>query len=777
MLGVTENNTPTLQENIQTLKTKMHLMTYAVADQNYLAASAAGIHLFHVNGNIMGDDSGFTQAFRPDKNTFNPTALYNEMDTILKQDPSAQFVVRLTIAAPDWWLKENPQHADLNYDYSIGGTLQKKSTGILSSPFLRSTLKNEFQNLLNDIKQNGRIKRIRGFILLGLQTQEWYPYDAGTSLTMLGKDAWTLQAFREWVQKKYVSEENLKTAWGNGGISFSNIRTPSDERRRAADNQNTFRQLPRDQDLIDFYSFYNQLIPSFVNEMASVVKTNSFAKEIPVGFIYGYMNEFRGDETFGHNALGLALREPNIDFILTEASQVFRDWATGADLERGPFLSAALNGKFIMYDNDQYMPGTKQRYIELCEGYRGSLSDADFYQQFPQCKPEYIDYIFRLSGSHNVYRENVNETFSIYKRYLGFTLSSGVAYSLFPFYGKEIDYSPGLWSLLGELRKAYESARSLFLTNTLSKTDSSAAEVLVISDEASTFFVNQQISTSEQVALGAQWGPTNHLLNRNLSLTRLSLRQMGAPYDHILMSDIEKVNPAQYKVIIFLNAFSLSTNQITFIREKFQNNGRTILWNHLAGYATDGKISAANTDNLVGFHIVTSAPKQSSEHGFQISNFHPIAQKILSNSLYQFSSNPADVLNMGNLYPYAADGSASILSYYPGTLFTNMAIKDFGIYKSIWASDANFSSVIYREILRDAGVHIYNEKSDTTYVSQKTFTLHAINDGSRFLKFPKPIRIYDLMSDQELTSGLPVMEFQTPLLKKGETINYRLDSL
>lgn len=77
----------------------------------------------------------------------------------------------------------------------------------------------------------------------------------------------------------------------------------------------------------------------------------------------------------------------------------------------------------------------------------------------------------------------------------------------------------------------------------------------------------------------------------------------GTVGDHIYDFDLDKVNLDQYKAVIFMNSYVLSSEQRKFIREKVAQNGRTLIYNYLTG-VTDGEtIGLLLTEKLSGVKL------------------------------------------------------------------------------------------------------------------------------------------------------------------------------
>lgn len=57
---------------------------------------------------------------------------------------------------------------------------------------------------------------------------------------------------------------------------------------------------------------------------------------------------------------------------------------------------------------------------------------------------------------------------------------------------------------------------------------------------------------------------------------------MGAPYDLYSLNDIDRIDPEQYKLFIFLDAIYLTKEQRDYINQTLKRDGRGLLFSALA---------------------------------------------------------------------------------------------------------------------------------------------------------------------------------------------------
>jgi hypothetical protein len=151
-----------------------------------------------------------------------------------------------------------------------------------------------------------------------LDDQEWYHWSIHTE-ELNDYSPQALQAFREWRRAKYRTANALRAAWNDPRVDFDTAGVPSQAMRQASRNAQTFRDPITEMPVIDWYLFYNDIIPDTMDCVGHSAKEASDFKKV-VGAFYCYMFEFGGDPEFGHNALTRRFRSKHLDFAVVTAS-------------------------------------------------------------------------------------------------------------------------------------------------------------------------------------------------------------------------------------------------------------------------------------------------------------------------------------------------------------------------------------------------------------------------------------------------------------------------
>jgi hypothetical protein len=74
-------------------------------------------------------------------------------------------------------------------------------------------------------------------------------------------------------------------------------------------------------------------------------------------------------------------------------------------------------------------------------------------------------------------------------------------------------------------------------------------------------------------------------------------------------------------------------------------------------------------------------------------------------------------------------------------------------------------------LARHAGVHLYNDRDDTLYASRSFLTVSANGHGSRLIRLPNPMDVYDAFSGERVQRGVGGFAHD---LQDKETVIWRL---
>lgn len=698
--------------------------TYAPQLKYFRQFAAAGtkVHSFSI---CLGG-YGFSPPVWSGPGKWDFAELDRRARTVLEARPDALILPRIYLGTPQWWLAAHPDEQQVLHDGSRTyppdtptPVPKGRPFASIASPRWRAEIAEGLRRILEHVQGSEYGAHLFGAMLTGLFTEEWYHWSSGSDF-LSDYSPHMGAAFRDWLGRKYGSDEALRSAWNDADARIARAVIPSRE-ERIGDRERTFRDPRREMKTIDFYLFFSDIVVETIDHFAAVARGATHGQKV-VGAFYGYLFEFNGDPEFGHNAVSRLVRSSNLDFMMVTASYFDRELGTGADYMRSPMTSLALNGKLWYHDADTI----SFRYFDMMRE-RG-LSEKDI----------------GTTAAHLGVTTGPEETISMYRRGAGFTLGNGVYQSFFDLHGGYFD-DERLMTEVARLNRVFEEA---------SEHDrSSVAEILLVCDEASCSYATFR----------------SPLLAGTLRPIQPGLTKTGAPHDCILVDDLARVDMERYRLVVFLNTFELGARQRQLIHDRVLGGDRRVVWAYAPGLFEGPRSSPSAMRDLTGLRIVagTSGERVAPRVALKSAG-HPLLERWRSAGLDEIG--PAG--KICELF-HVEDEGATTLGTRPGHPEVTAALRDMGDWTSVYVVSPVLPSAFYRELARDAGVHLYVESGETLYASQGYLTLSVEEPGERVIRFPGPRRVTDPFT------GEVVAENATELRRRfgrHETAILRLDS-
>jgi len=263
------------------------------------------------------------------------------------------------------------------------------------------------------------------------------------------------------------------------------------------------------------------------------------------------------------------------------------------------------------------------------------------------------------------------------------------------------------------------------------------------------------------------------LIFRNWHLGRI-----GAPFEQLLLEDLERIDLPPYKLYIMANAFYLSAEQRAVVERVVKRNGATVLWIYAPGFLDDHSASLANMEALTGIRF--GLEDVEAELNVSITDFdHPITRGLPPGYAYgtgidrdQYLRPPKiEYLPDTHISPafFADDLEARVLGVAQSTQRPGLVIKDMGAWRSVYSAAPLLSWQLMRNIARDAGVHIYAEHGDMLWGNNAFLAIYAYTPGVRTLRFPRPVTVIDayeggVLGTRVETITLSLKQWETQLL-------------
>ncbi len=234
--------------------------------------------------------------------------------------------------------------------------------------------------------------------------------------------------------------------------------------------------------------------------------------------------------------------------------------------------------------------------------------------------------------------------------------------------------------------------------------------------EVAVFTSADEYATSQGSHVPEFWRMCRMRLHLNV------LPATGVPFDSYELSDIAHPKLPDYKVYVFPNAFTLSEEMRSKIKERVRRAGKTAVWIYAPGYYRNGAGCKENVEELTEFSLDRTTLGQAM----------PISWMLEPTGAATIERDGA----RGVFFPLPPDAAA------------------------------------LRETFRAAGVHIWVETDDVMVAGRGYAMVHAAFDGAKTLRLPCPCNareVFGASPPHEGVSGI------TETLRRGETRVWHLE--
>jgi hypothetical protein len=449
------------------------------------------------------------------------------MEVIQMNSSSLYCIVNIDCHMPEWWLKKNPDHLTAYYGNKDRNPTKDKQT-LASKKWLKD-VRPAMAALIKHIKQQPYADRIIGFAVSEGWNSEWFwPYaDVNSKSARSGFSIAAIEAYRNFLRKKYKTSNALAKAWHRPGLTFDKVLPPSTSRQ---DSGSIIALLSpqKDYDLIDFFEFRNQIIAEAIVALCKIIKEETAGKWL-TGAYYGYLIAFSNIhnrlQTVGHLAISNVTKSPYIDFITGPSFYTWR--RTGmADSPMQPVDSFSIHNKLVIVEQDAR-----------------TYSDPSHYE------------------ARNGKLYTVEQSLGGMERAFGMQVARGLGTHWLEMY--ETWYRDKI--MLDEIRHQIDVYAKLPAPK-----GTTPIEVCLISDTESAFYCKHNAGDGIHQAVIAG------LLRR--------INEGAFPFRHVLLSDIltPGLVPA-HKVYIVTNLFMLDNSERKKLLERFEREKATVIWLYAPG--------------------------------------------------------------------------------------------------------------------------------------------------------------------------------------------------
>ena len=269
------------------------------------------------------------------------------MDEVLAANPEALIIPRIRLDAPRWWIDAHP-------DDIVGWQEPKYGHATTASVCSQAWLHDSLSNLRKCIAhlEERYPGRIAGYHPCNLNTWEWFYQDSWRE-DYHGYSPVEINGFREWLKRKYQTDQTLQVAWHDPDVILDTVLPPTVEERRSAKSIAGFLLPEAAQKVIDHNLFLQDAIADAILTTARTVREATPERRLVV-FFYGYICEFANMNRMsacGHLAMNRLLDSPDIDILCSPISYHDRlDGGSGSSMTCAE--SVLLHDKLWFYEDD-----------------------------------------------------------------------------------------------------------------------------------------------------------------------------------------------------------------------------------------------------------------------------------------------------------------------------------------------------------------------------------------------------------------------------------------
>ncbi|MEA1996497.1 MAG: hypothetical protein U9N45_02620 [Gemmatimonadota bacterium] len=665
---------------------------------------------------------------------------------ILRIDPEAILILRLSMDPPRSWLEENLDQCTtfengsprMIINTKIGRTYHPKLTDNLKFSLTSEKWKEDAENALVDfmvsVDNSDFGQRVAGYFLTASETEEWYytvTYDRRYHAHDFSRPM--LDYFRNFLMRKYKTDKALAAAWNNDVRSFDQVRVPQLAERSlytgvgeillarfpSKSHFGTLASPDFSEFESDYYRTVNESVADAIIRFCSKIKGLSDGKLL-TGAFYGANNCVVYHE-MGVSGAVHKIQDSGVVDICASPASYFNRPAGGQTAHRAVHSSYGLRGMLWMTEEDT----------------RTHLSDIRNWNLYSQAlSPE---------ESCHMIRRDMAKTLTGYNWAWWFENTS-------------IDRwhdDPLILETFGRIQELFNASFKMGLKRT--------AEIAMIISEPSIFY-------------------TDHESLRDLLMwqRQLEFERIGTPFDSYYMRDLGHPDMPDYKLYVFVNAFALNDSERKLIEEKVVAKGASALWLYAPGLInTDRRprLSLEHMKELTGFEfafksgeryprIVMDDPRQPLAARLSRDRWYGQPDRVMYGSFetrerrefYKHGPSLIDPLF------YLADSSQVAGGYWygkglPSGLGAVGETRAAGFH-SMYIGSKYVQADLVREVARRTGVHIYSETDDVFYVDKNFAVIHAATGGTKKLRFPQKVDAYEVFENRFYGNKTNEIEFE-----------------
>jgi hypothetical protein len=615
----------------------------------------------------------------------------------LDHDPETLLLPIIWAAPPPWWAERNPDEIARFSDGTVWPYY--RSTPSFDSRRWREDAVQAVDAFVQHLEGSAYAGRVLGYWVIGGVSAEWQGWGCHNSASdqhLMDYSVPEQTAFQSFIGSHYPDHPE----WRGAGIP--------DLPARLGRELGVFRDPARAGLCIAYNRMYSESVAGMLLACVGAAK-NACGRRKVVGTYYGYSLEYANMDwalqMSGHNAVRRVLDSPDLDFLSAPHSYAVR--RLGEDMGwMWAFASINRAGKLFWPDDDS----------------RTHLSGACDYN--PTINPAQTREALRRNWGKQLCHLNP----------VGFLPIDS---------GHELD-SPAIARDARITRRAGEFAMAQGVRR--------RAEIAAVIDEESVAYLSYDHGrlASDQLEPVLAWNGDQWLYNRRVNnlaaeligYQRGRLARIGAPVDIMLLSDLAKGAPLDYKLYLMLSCFRYDDAILAAVRTELQARGATVLWCYAPGYLRDETADVAHMRELTGFGL-RRVPG-------------PSTPTVTITGL-RSPLTAAGLLSLTFGAPYeldplftVEDPGAEVLGVYRDTGLPALAAKQTGPGRSLFCGSHILPPDLLRNLARSAGVHLYLDSGDVLDANDRFVMLHTTTAGAKTLRLPRRADVVEVYTGRVL---------------------------
>ena len=231
---------------------------------------------------------------------------------------------------------------------------------------------------------------------------------------------------------------------------------------------------------------------------------------------------------------------------------------------------------------------------------------------------------------------------------------------------------------------------------------------------------------------------------------RLGIARCGVPYRIYLLEDLALSNLPPHKVWYFPNLYRCDERRAELVK-RVQKDGNVLVWGPGSGISDSTKIGPASAGTLTGFAFEV-IPGNYQRRGLFLGGHAltaGIAGLFFGDGLgYGPQLFPTDGVSLASAFAQQAQNHSAL------------AVKEQADWTSIFAAALPLPAGFWRNAARLGKAHVWCESDDVLVASREIVALHSIVPGTKIIRLPRPAKVVDLATGQEVAAKTEEIRFE-----------------